>query len=264
VNRTMIPAANGRLSVDDDGSGDGLPVVLAHSFAGSSRQWAPQVSHLRRSRRVVAIDLHGHGKSTATPEAAYDIDSFAADIAATADELSLDRFVLVGHSLGGAAAIAYAAAHPQRVAGLVLVATPGRLPDEQVAQVEGALAADYEGTMTGIWKRLLANASPATRQTVEDEQDSLPKETASTIIRSTFGFDPVPPLEAYPGPKLTISTPNEGPVTELHELVPGIEHRTIEGTSHWIQLDEPEAFDAILDGFLTELDRIPVAVRSTS
>jgi pimeloyl-ACP methyl ester carboxylesterase len=262
MDRTLIPAPNGRLSVDDVGSGDDLPVVLAHSFAGSARQWAPQVSHLRGSRRVVALDLHGHGQSTATPDAAYDVDSFADDIAAVADELALERFVLVGHSLGGAAAIAYAAAHPERVAGLILVATPGRLPDEQVAQVEGALAADYEGTMTGIWKRLLAKATPGTRQTVESEQDSLPKATASAIIRSTFEFDPVPPLEAYPGPKLTISTPSEGPVKELHQVVAGVEHETVEDTSHWIQLDEPEAFDRILDGFLAEVDRNPVAAPS--
>jgi pimeloyl-ACP methyl ester carboxylesterase len=262
MNRTTIPAANGRLSIDDVGSGDGLPVVLAHSFAGSSRQWAPQMSHLRRSRRVVALDLHGHGQSTATPDAAYDVDAFAGDIAAVVEALALVRFVLVGHSLGGAAAIAYAAAHPEHVAGLVLVATPGRLPDEQVAQIEGALAADYDGTMAMTWKRLLANATPATRQTVEDEQESLPKEAAAAIIRSTFEFDPAPPLEAYPGPKLTISTPNEGPVTELHELVPGIEHRTVKGTSHWIQLDEPDAFDRLLDGFLAEVERKPVGARS--
>ena len=145
--------------------------------------------------------------------------------------------------------------------GLVLVATPGRLPDEQVNQIEGALEADYDGTMASIWKRLLANATPTTRQTVEAEKDTLPKEVAAAIIRSTFEFDPVPPLKAYAGPTLTISTPPEGPVTELHELVPGIDHQTVEGTSHWIQLDQPEAFDRILDGFLETVDRTPVGAR---
>jgi pimeloyl-ACP methyl ester carboxylesterase len=52
-----------------------------------------------------------------------------------------------------------------------------------------------------------------------------------------------------------VSTPPEGPVTELHQLVPGVEHETVEGTSHWIQLDEPERFDEILDRFLERVDR---------
>ena len=68
MTRTMISGPSGDLSVEDVGSGDGLPVVFAHSFAGSSRQWAPQLSHLGRSRRAIALDLHGHGRSTANDE----------------------------------------------------------------------------------------------------------------------------------------------------------------------------------------------------
>ena len=52
-----------------------------------------------------------------------------------------------------------------------------------------------------------------------------------------------------------MSTPQEGPGQELHELVPGVEHETVEGTSHWIQLDEPDRFDDILDRFLERVDR---------
>jgi len=163
--------------------------------------------------------------------------------------------VLVGHSLGGAASIAYAADYPQRVAGLVLVATPGRLPDEQVRGVLGALDQDFEGTMTGIWTRLLANATPATRRTVEGESDRMPEKVARKIIGATFEFDPVPPLRAFDGPRLTVSTPQEGPMQELHDLVPGVGHETVEGTSHWIQLDDPDRFNEILDAFLEDVDR---------
>ena len=65
----------------------------------------------------------------------------------------------------------------------------------------------------------------------------------------------VPPLESYGGPRLTISTPQEGPVQELHELVRGVDHETVEGTSHWIQLDDPDRFNEILDRFLATVDR---------
>jgi pimeloyl-ACP methyl ester carboxylesterase len=255
----MIDGLAGPIRAVEAGSGDGTPVLFTHAFAGSSAQWLPQLRHVSASRRAVAIDLHGHGRSDASAGAPYDIASFADDIQAAADALRLDRFVIVGHSLGGAAAIQYAADYPDRVAGLVLVATPGRLPDEQVRGVTGALDKDYEGTMAGIWKRLLANATPATRRVVEGESDRMPEKVARKIIGATFEFDPVPPLESYGGPRLTISTPQEGPVQELHELVRGVDHETVEGTSHWIQLDDSDRFDEILDRFL---DRVDVAESS--
>jgi pimeloyl-ACP methyl ester carboxylesterase len=252
---TTIAGPAGTLQAVVAGSGDATPVLFVHAFAGSSIQWAPQLEHAGSRRRAVAIDLHGHGRSEARRGARFDVPSFAADIGAAADGLGLDRFAIVGHSLGGAAAIAYAAEHPDRVAGLMLVATPGRLPDEQVAGVLGALDKDFDGTMSGLWRRLLASATPATRRTVEGENDKIPERVAREIIRATFDFDPVQPLRAYDGPRLTVSTPPAGPMQELHELVPGVDHETVEGTSHWIQLDDPDRFDEILDGFLAEVDR---------
>jgi pimeloyl-ACP methyl ester carboxylesterase len=254
MNETMIDGLAGPIRAVEAGSGEGTPVLFAHAFAGSSAQWSPQLKHASQTRRSVAIDLHGHGQSDASTGAPYDIASFADDIQSAADALKLARFAIVGHSLGGAAAIAYAAAYPNRVAGLVLVATPGRLPDEQVRGVRASLDRDYDGTMAAIWKRLLASATPATRRTVEGESDRIPEKVARRIISATFEFDPVPSLEAYGGPRLTISAPQETPVQELHELVPGVDHETVEGTSHWIQLDDPDRFNEILDRFLERID----------
>jgi pimeloyl-ACP methyl ester carboxylesterase len=251
---TLAGPAGSLHVVDIDPGADATPVVFAHAFAGSSIQWAPQLDHAGAARRAVAFDFHGHGRSEAAAGSRFDVGSFVEDIAAVADGLDLERFVLVGHSLGGAAAIAYAAERPDRVAGLVLVGTPGRMEDDQVAAVFKALDADYDGTMSGINRRLLASATPATRRTVEGESERMPETRARRIIAGTFAFDPVPPLEAYAGPKLTVSPPQEGPMQPLHQLVAGVDHETVEGTSHWIQLDDPERFDAILDAFLARVD----------
>lgn len=252
---SMVAGPAGQLRAEVTGSGDATPVLFTHSFAGSSVQWAPQLDHVGRTRRAVAIDFHGHGRSEARPGSAFDIASFAADIAAAADGLRLGRFVLVGHGLGGTAAIAYAADQPNRVAGLVPVVTPGGLPEAQARGILDALDRDYDATMAGIGRRMLENATPATRRTVEGEIDRIPEKVAREIIRATFEFDPVPSLADYTGPRLTISTPQQGPAKELHELVPGVDHETVEGTSHWIQLDDPDRFDAILDEFLERVDR---------
>ncbi len=110
----------GALAVDDGGSG-GLPVVFVHSLAGNSTHWTAQLEHLRPSRRVVALDLRGHGRSEPPRDSNYTIAAIAGDIAAVVDTLRLDRFVLVGHSMGGGVALTYAGNHPDRVAGLALL-----------------------------------------------------------------------------------------------------------------------------------------------
>src|SRR5258706_7893782 len=118
----MITGPAGELYVDDGGSGGGgtVPVLFAHSYAGNSAHWRAQLAPLRPRRRAVAIDLRGHGQSDPPASGNYPVPALAEDIAAVADALELRRFVLVGHSMGGAAASAYAGKHPERISGLVL------------------------------------------------------------------------------------------------------------------------------------------------
>lgn len=110
-----IPGPAGKLYVDDGGSG-GVPVVFIHSFAGDTTHWMAQLEHLRKTRRAIALDLRGHGQSQPPVDLDYSIDGLAADVTSVADALKLERFVLVGHSMGGPTAIAYAAANPSKVA----------------------------------------------------------------------------------------------------------------------------------------------------
>jgi pimeloyl-ACP methyl ester carboxylesterase len=250
--QTEIAGPVGRLHVDDDGTG-GLPVVFVHSFGGSSAHWAEQLRHVRTDRRAVALDLRGHGRSAAPNGDHYTIADLASDIAAVADARGLDRFVLVGHSIGGTAAIAYAGKHPARVAGLLLVGTPGRVPIEQADQIMSAMSSDYEETMSSYWDKLVADATPRVRDQIKSEMGSIPQDVAMSLIGATFADDPVPDLEAYPGPTLSV-TAADSPY-DLHKQVPGMPHEQITGTSHWVHMDKPAEFDRILDAFLAGIDQ---------
>src|ERR1700724_319123 len=103
------PGPAGALAIDDGGRG-GLAGVFVHSLAGNSSHWAAQLQHLRPSRRAVALDLRGHGRSEPPKNGDYSIAGMAGDIEAVVDTLKLDRFVLVGHSLGGGVALTYTGA----------------------------------------------------------------------------------------------------------------------------------------------------------
>jgi pimeloyl-ACP methyl ester carboxylesterase len=248
-----VAGPTGAIQIDDGGSG-GVPVLFLHGFSGNSSHWAAQLDHLRPRRRAIAMNLRGHGGSDAPADGDFAVESQAADVLAVLDVLVPEPAVLVGHSLGGAVAIAVAGRNPTRVAGLVLASAPGRLPEEQATQVVGAMEADYEGTSAGYWNRLTEGATPDTLARIERERHDLDAATGLAIIRATFTFDPESLLRAYPGPKLAIVTPRQNAPHDLHNAVPGVPHRVIEGTSHFLQMDRPDEFNAILDEFLATVD----------
>src|SRR3954471_20697978 len=103
----QVQGGAGKLAVDDGGEG-GLSVVFVHSLAGNTAQWTLQLEHVRQDRRAVAFDFRGHGRSEPAVDGSYSVANMASDIATVVDALGLGRFVLVGHSMGGGAALVYA------------------------------------------------------------------------------------------------------------------------------------------------------------
>jgi pimeloyl-ACP methyl ester carboxylesterase len=249
-----ITGPAGPIHVDSGGSGNGIPVVFVHSYAGNTGHWEVQLSHVRPQRQAVAFDLRGHGKSAPPGDMDYAVESLAGDIAAVVDSMKLGRFVLVGHSLGGAAAIAYAGAHADRVAGLMLVGTPGRTPPAQAQQVMSALESNYDKTMQEFWDRMLADARPEVQQRLMSEMHSVPKDASIRIIREMFAYDPLPSLQSYVGPTLIVYTPHGDTPNDLQNFLPQRRNALMTGTSHWPHLDKPAEFNRLLDEFLAAFD----------
>src|ERR1700693_182020 len=118
---TKTLAANGlRLNYLDWGASDALPVVCVHGYTGSAQAFNAPARHIGDRARIIAPDVRGHGESAWSPEGAYQYKDQAADLAALVDRLELDRFVLIGTSMGGIIAMAYAAQHAERLRGLVI------------------------------------------------------------------------------------------------------------------------------------------------
>jgi pimeloyl-ACP methyl ester carboxylesterase len=253
----FLPGPVGALRVDDDGPTGGtgpLPVVFVHSLAGNAGQWSEQLGHLRPTRRAIGIELRGHGQSEAPRNGDYSITAMATDIAAVVEELELEQIVLVGHSLGGGVALAYAGAHPERVAGLLLLDPIGdgkQIPSEQAQPLLDGLATDYLGTIRQYWTTI-AGTNETVRQRLLADLEATPRQTVVRAFPEALRFDPDPWLAKYRGPILSVVTPyNDGPFS-LHRLGRGFPHRVVQGTGHWIQLDKPDELNAILDEFSKE------------
>jgi len=97
------------------------PVVFLHGGGLNAHTWDIVCAALRRERHCLALDQRGHGESEWSPEMDYATESHAGDVGAFVDALKLERFVLVGMSLGGANGLAWAGRHSQRLAGLVMI-----------------------------------------------------------------------------------------------------------------------------------------------
>ncbi|WP_429912854.1 alpha/beta fold hydrolase [Glycocaulis sp.] len=120
-----VEAAGMSWRVREDGPADAPAIVLMHGFSHSLEGFEGWAEALSDSYRVIRLDLPGHGVTGPHPGGAYSNEDTAAQVAELLDALALERFVIGGNSLGGLVAWRYAAAHPERVAGLVLVSPGG-------------------------------------------------------------------------------------------------------------------------------------------
>jgi 3-oxoadipate enol-lactonase len=121
-----------------DRRSSGTPLVLIHGFPLDHSAWDGLVPHIEGQADVILPDLRGLGQSglekSGAPQGAYEVEDMAADIAGLLDALKIEKAVIVGHSMGGYVALAFARDYPQRLAGLGLIATQALAdPDERKA-----------------------------------------------------------------------------------------------------------------------------------
>ncbi len=109
--------------------GPGETIVLLHGFGSEKDTWLRFVRHLPRDYRVLVLDMPGHGESTRDFDRRYDVDSLASSVGGALERLAPEGVHLVGNSLGGMVALAYALEHEHRIASLGLINAAGVYPE---------------------------------------------------------------------------------------------------------------------------------------
>jgi 3-oxoadipate enol-lactonase len=102
--------------------GKGTPLVLLHGYPLDHHLWDEVVPLLKNTFDLIVPDLRGFGEST-TVETSYMMNDFASDIVGLLNQIDIHKIVIVGHSMGGYVALAFARLYPERVSGLGLVST---------------------------------------------------------------------------------------------------------------------------------------------
>lgn len=251
----------GARPVGYDDRGAGAPVVLLHPFPFSRGIWAGLADVLATRHRVIAVDARGFGESPLASTPRYSLADLADDLAALLDGLQIRRAALLGMSMGGYTALAFAARHPTRLAALALADTraAGDSAETRAAR-ETALAlvrADgVEAYLGGSLERLLSPRAPSAlvahcRARAETRAPSLIAGIEALRDRP----DRAAELGAIACPTLIIcgATDQVVPVAEMRGMakaIPGAVFAEIPEAGHLSHLEAPGAFERTLSPFL--------------
>jgi 3-oxoadipate enol-lactonase / 4-carboxymuconolactone decarboxylase len=258
-------AANGtQLFYDLTGPGGAPVVVFSNSLGTTVEMWDAQVRALASRYRCLRYDTRGHGRSP-TVEAPFSVEDLADDIASLLDALDIARAHVVGLSLGGMTAQAFAVRHPQRVGGLVLMATAAFLPpkeawDERVRTVRAKGMGALVDTVMQRWftPDTLALGPEIVRPVRERFLAIDPKGYAACCL-AIRDMDLRPAIGGIGALTLVVAGEDD-PATPLDKaeeilgLVPGAELTVVPEAAHLISVEQPDAVNEILLSFLARVD----------
>lgn len=239
-----------------EGAEEREPLVLLHALGVDRRVWGPVIDRLPTDRRIIALDLRGHGRAADAP-AARTLHDHAGDTAALLDRLEVPAAHVAGLSLGGAIAQTFALDHPDRVSRLDLAATVADPRDafEQRARSGEAdgMAAQVVPTLTRWFtpEALAANGWPV-RYARDQIARAAPADWAASL-RALATVDTRARLPEITAPtrviagELDMSTPPEQ-VRTIAEDIPGAEFIVIPGATHMVSLQTPDEMADLLCG----------------
>ncbi len=244
--------------------GEGPVVLFVHGWSCCREHFRSQLAdpNLGRARRLVAIDLPGHGESP--PSAApLTMDTFADAVVAVLDGIGADDAVLVGHSNGMPVAMRVLTRHPRRVAGLVSIDGPMRPFFTDPAQAQRMLAPLQGAERTQFAERIvdgmLPKSMPAERREflrstiLATGQRGMAEGFAATLDPAMWSPAPIGV------PLLVVNAPNPAWNADYEAFVrrlrPDVDWQAMAGVSHFLHLDEPAEFGRRLGNFLTRIGR---------
>ena len=230
-------------------------LVFVHGAGGSSLSWIIQYRQFKGRRRIVQLDLPGHGRSGG--QGRTDLGEYAEIVTGLLDAMAIERAVLFGHSMGGAIALELALRHPERVAGLVLTATGAKLGVSPLMLQQIEQAPETLPALMGDWI-----CAPGAPDEIVQRSVKMLTEAAPGVLANDFRacnvLDLRPRLAEITAPCLIVggtgdllSPPRYSEY--LAEQIDDADLLLIENAGHMVMVEQPEEYRA---GVQTFLDRL--------
>ncbi|MHB9756533.1 alpha/beta fold hydrolase [Streptomyces sp. BYX5S] len=225
--------------------GDGPATVFVHGLGAASTVYHAHIAARPElaARRVLFVDLPGHGISDRPDDFAYTLEDHAEALAAALDEAGVRHAVVAGHSMGGSVAIVLAHRRPDLVTRLIV--TEGNLDPHPGPTAGSSAIASYteeEFVRGGGFARVLEHAGPDWAATMRLTDPLALHRSATHLVRGTV---PVmrEMLEDAPMERLYLQGERSGDLPGRTRLeAAGVEVRTVPSAGHNIMFDNPDAF----------------------
>jgi pimeloyl-ACP methyl ester carboxylesterase len=243
----------------DDTGGDHPPMVLIHGGYGDRTVYRNQVTYFEPTRRVVTLDLRGHGESE-KPDQPYTIAGFADDVALLCRILGISSAEAVGHSMGGVVAVELAHRHPDLVRAIATLDSPSIIPG-WTARHMGPYSADIQGE---DFRQVLRNFLDVASSPADDPDrkaaalggiEAVPRHVVRAVWDAMQDWDPVPALESLHIPLLYLD--HGQPDLEyglLRRHCPQLVTGQTVGAGHRALQEVPEQVNAMLDRFFSHAE----------
>ena len=244
-------------------SGSGPGLVLLHPVGLDHAMWGALPARCAETRRVLAVDLRGHGRSPPA-ETGLGLGDYADDVRRAMERHGLGPSVVLGLSFGGMIAQEFALRHPDLVSGLVLCGCPGTMaPDARPVLRERGLAAERGGMQAVVDATIERWFTPPFRSepvVADVRRRLLTDEVAgwSAAWHAIAGLGDLARLSAIRAPTLVVSGGRDAatPVaasTALAQAIPGARLEVLPEAAHMMQFEGGEAFGHAVTGFLGDL-----------
>ncbi len=240
-------------------------IVFVHCWAGNSGFWREQVPALADKARLLLIDLPGHGQSD-KPHTAYTMDFFASAVVAVLRDAHVERATLVGHSMGVPVICRAYAQAPDKVAALVaadgFLRRPQITPEQAAQFIDPFRKPDYrEHARKFISSMFPIPGTESLRNRVVSEVLSTPQHVMLGAMEGMFGAgqpDWDPKRVSVPVLVLNAKDPVWTPQYEEYAraLSPQTDYRVMDGVGHWLMLEKPAEFNALLTDMLRKCELI--------
>jgi pimeloyl-ACP methyl ester carboxylesterase len=230
-------------------------MLFVHGFAADRTYFRPQLAQLSDSRKTVALDLRGHGLSSAATAAT--LDDFAEDVIAIADAAGLDSAVICGHSMAGVVGLKVALARPELVRGVAMIESTVLFPPEvrasALANLVPALAGEHgREALRGFFEGVILSRfdPPDLVQRVLGDVARISLELAHAFFASLWSSDYAAELQAARCPLLYIHTQAPTDLQRLRQLRPDALVGEVIGSGHYPHLTAPDQVNSMLKRFL--------------
>jgi 3-oxoadipate enol-lactonase len=242
------------------GGGNATPIVFLHGVGSDKNAWHPQLEHFGRTRRAIAFDYPGYGDSDPAPQGTTR-DDYASAVISAMHELGVDRAHICGLSLGGVVAVAMSHHAPERCASLILANTFAAHPNG-LAIYERSLegSRDLPAMAEARVDVLLAQPiDPQIRREVAETMSRIDPAAYRIGAKAVWLADVRDHAQEIKVPTLVLVGDHDlvTPVdlsSELVDLIPDARMRVIAGAGHLSNLEKPDAFNAIVDQFIDNLN----------